>query len=312
VVAVLLASIILLMIAGCLRNSIRAWEAVQDRVSVNYNRRSVLELVKRQTSSLFFKQDVDEITQLGTVANIRNRREIQKRAAAGDKAGANAVTPGDDQATVFELPEGAYFFKGDTKEISFLSTISFLSDFPGQVAVRYYLAESGQDDESPPEAADDEGSDADAGLYLYLEEKNLFLSTTVGDDEPETDPIDPDAIPDVPVNAATGSDSAFSTGDFGQVKATRTMKLLGPLREFSIQYRKPGVTEVSDAGGEDDWAESWDVEEEGAYPSAVEFILFYETPGSADLPTEDLDGIRMVIPVYDTRNLARGGKNVPF
>ena len=332
-VAVLLGGMIVLIIAGSLRTTIQAWEAVQERVSENYNRRGVLDIIKRQTSSLFFKSDAQAIS------NIANTPLIGRRPNQNPNRPANAQ---QQAVPSFNLPPDTHYFKGSIQELSFLSTVSFLSDFPGQVAVRYYVVQGGDGDAdsldgvstrteadtfedlaADPDFEDTvvEAEELEGNLYLYLEEKNLFLSMVLRADadafEEQGDDRfrDPDEEGDRDVGdpeAETAEDTG-ADADLSEVTAVNQSKILGPLRKFSIQYRRPGTRGAQDEDGEDDWETSWDVGSGNTYPSAIEFILFYEHPGvTDDIPTEELPGIRMVIPIYDTRNLARGGPNVPF
>ncbi len=342
-VAVLLGAVITLMIAGALRNAIRSWETVQQNVSENYNRRSVLDLIKRQASSLFFKRDMDEITQSNRFAPRNNRANRANR----DNRFRNQDNRQNDRMRNFrgqgneneqgsvmsvELPHGTYFLRGAPQELSLLSTVSFLSDFPGQVAVRYYVVqgdpEEGQsadelassrriDDVPTEDDLDDLAPDPDyvpealeGDLYLYVEEKNLFLSASnqmtgnIGSDSLEDDALDGEA--------ALGGGEGDGAG-YAEAASTQTMKLMGPLRKFTISYRKPASRQANELDDDEDWSETWDVDVNGQYPSAIEFILVYEQPGvTDDIATEDLPGIRMVIPVYDARNLARGGRVEPF
>ena len=318
-VAVLLGSIIMLIVAGTLRSTIKAWEAVQLRVSENYNRRTVLDLVKRQSASLFFRRDVDQI-QSGRVTS----NQVLGRQQGGQNRGGGGQTPTNPGATQrgFELPEGAYYFKGGPQEFNFLSTISFLSDFPGQVAVRYYVVQGEPDEDETlldlPSSRTDPDFETDfeddsgfvpesyeGGLYLYLEETNLFLNEI-------TEQSGLEDFEDPAMTAFNQMDPTHVSMDGesdGEANQTRTMKLLGPLRVFNIRYRRPGLQHgASDADSEDNWSDTWDLEGENAYPVAIEFTFYFETPGQTEeAETEDLPGVRMVIPVYDTGNLQRGG-----
>ncbi len=321
-VAVLLGSIIVMVIAGTLSSSIKAWEAVQTRVSENYNRRTVLDLVKRQSSSLFMRKDADAMAASNPLGqNAGNNRS--RRGGRGQGGAESFNPPVGRQGFGYQLPEGAYYFRGDAQSINFLSTISFLSDFPGQVAVRYYVVqgEPGDDEsfldlensrvEYDPEM-DFEAQVGDAslegGLYLYLEEKNLFLSN-INASQGLEDPAFTDPTTAGPVNLdpppASGS-QGLEAESMGEVVDTHTMKLLGPLRHFSIRYRIPGTHGVSEADSEENWSEYWDLDAGDGYPSAIEFTFIYENGASEETATEDLPGIRMVIPVYDEQNLRRG------
>ena len=326
ITAVLLGSIIMLMIAGGLQSSMKAWEAVQVNVAQNYNRRSVLDLIKRQTSSLFFKKNATEISTGGTVSGgsggNKNAASAQNLSSADRKA--RGGSPGKATAS-FQLPEDATFFAGSIQELSFLSTVSFLSDFPGQVFAKYYVVqgvpEEGQSWDSLPSSRTeisndielDPGSEPEipeelvGNLYLVLEEKNLFLSQLQeGMDEGldgESGELDPQ-----PSGFRSDEDEDLDGESFGDIQPVSSMELLGPLRKFSIRYRVPGQHKADEEDEVEDWAEVWDLEEDGFYPSAIEFVLFYEAEdGSTDLlPTDELEGIRMVIPIYDANNLARG------
>ena len=319
--------------------------AVQVRVSENYTRRNVLDLIKRQASSLFYKRDADSLSQ----SNVNNRLGNQNRPnnrpprrGQPPKTGRNP--PPQPPRQNFSLPSGTHFFNGSIQELSFLSTISFLSDFPGQVAVRYYVVqgEPGEDesledlvssrgdddfmDETDREFGEDPEYDEfldplEGDLYLYVEETNLFLSASIeqGDqamsepapDDPNmTDPSEDERFTDV-----TGEEPATDEGfdDISEVESVNTMKLLGPLRAFTVRYRVPAVRRASEfEDEEEDWAEVWDVQQEGIYPNAVEFTLVFEDENSEDVDTEELEGIRLVIPVYDPRTLARRGNSAPF
>ena len=92
-VTVVLGAMIMLMIAGVMSSAIRSWESVQTRVSQNYNRRNVLDLVKRQSSSLFFRQDANDLaqgndalqvqTELESLADVLLLRTLQPPLAVG-------------------------------------------------------------------------------------------------------------------------------------------------------------------------------------------------------------------------------------
>lgn len=345
-VAVLLGAIIMLVIAGGLSGAIKSWAAVQERVGENYNRRSVLDLIKRQTSSLFFKSDAETIAQVSAVQPqvIDERQQRIRRPRRRSRSQRMAAA----RAALFQLPPGTHFFKGSLQEVSFLSTISFLSDFPGQVAVRYYVIQGEPGEELPlgevpnsrSEALPLSQTDAEldpeefpdelqGNLYLVMEEKNLFLSSTrsAGDggalsDETVLDPDngfedDDEEAPDdngmEGSDRMTGSDLPEDSTSLSEVVATNSMVLLGPLRKFTVRYRQPAIRLVDEADEEEDWALSWNLDFDNMYPSAVEFILVYEPGGlDEDTPTESLPGIRMVIPIYDSRNLVRGGANGLF
>jgi len=328
-VAVLLGAFLTLMIAGVLRNSILAWETVEKNVSLNYNRRTVLDMVKRQSSSLFFKRELDQITQSNRFSRRpgRNRNNRMRNLNQRDSQGAPGDQPVQPVSLGFDLPAGAYFLRGGPQEISFLSTVSFLSDFPGQVAVRYFVIQGEpEEDEGAADlpssrsldipSADDLDDLApepgyvpealEGNLYLYVEEMNLFLSAS----NEATGEFEGEGLED---GLASGGIDAGSDQGFSQPQSRRSMKLLGPLRKFTIRYRQPASRRANEQDSEEDWAETWDVDTSGNYPSAVEFIMLYEVPGvTDDLPDEELEGIRMVIPVYDARNLARGGGFEPF
>lgn len=321
--AVLIGSMASLMIAGALTTAIKAWTRVQEEVAVNYNRRTVLDLVKRQSSSIFFKRDADAL--MATPRFSESRNDLRQAPLGQNRNRQRNVRDNSRRGRVgYELPDGTHFFRGTPQELSFISTVSFLSDFPGQVGVKYYVVqnESGEDDDminatSSRNQTMDLGDGGYQGgrenpfagnlmegaLYLYVEEKNLFLSRN--DENDNTDLANP-TYKDAP-GAMNASQQVTNDLNPTEVISTKSMKLIGPLRTFSIRYRKPAIRRAQENDGGDDWAEQWDMEQEGYYPSAIEFILFYEVPGvTEDLPTEELSGIRMVIPVYDSRNLARG------
>jgi len=321
--AVLIASMISLMIAGGLRGAIKSWEAVQKRVSQNYNRRSVLGLLKRQSTSLFFERNAQEVTNQSSPRTIRDRREERERKANQaetlDPQGQLPPDGTNDEGGIveFALPDGAHYFMGNVQELNFISTVSFLSDFPGQVAVRYYVVQGqpGEDEtladlttsRTDNDIVDDgeelEMAEAMVGdIYLVLEERNLFLSSAA--DENDEDSEDSGDMPFM------GNDNMLfnAEGSMSEVSSTNTMKLIGPLREFMIRYRIPGITRAEDLPDEERWSDVWDLNEDGNYPSAIEFTMYFEDPGvTDDVNTEDLERIRMVIPVYDARNLTRGG-----
>lgn len=314
--AVLLGSIVLLIIAGTLRGAMMSWEAVQKRVAENYHRRSVLDLVKRQSSSLFLRS---EASQLGRGSNPGAFNANNSAAARNRNRGANANQSRGRQSRGFSMPEGAYFFRGTPQEVGFLSTVSFLSDFPGQVAVRYFVVqgEPGAEGDDFEDAGMGIGGDSvlmeepfdptvpfdtiDGNLYLCVEEKNLFLSMM---NENMDDMVFDENDEELNGNPAP----QFS----GEVVDTRSMKLIGPLRSFSMRYRIPAQRRADEADSEEDWAPAWDLDSDGMYPSAIEFTLVYERPGSEDIATEDLPGIRMVIPIYDSNNLTRGRNRENF
>ncbi len=344
--AVLLGSLVMLCIAGGLQAAIRSWESVQNRVGLNYNRRSVLDLVKRQSSSLFFRADADELDRAanprgfgGANTNNRARNFAQRRLQAHTEANNPVVR---QQTTGFVVPDGCSFFAGHVQELNFLSTVSFLSDFPGQVAVRYYVVQGNPEDgtsiadlphsrstqhddevEIDPDnpGFEDDVDELEGNLYLYIEEKNLFLAATMADEQADNDPfadVDAERDPEGEEGDDDGAQDDHNLrqnqdehhADVSQVFATNSMKLIGPLRKFSVRYRKPGTVATSSADEEDDWAKSWDIDRVGSYPAAIEFTFVFEPPGDPDdtarIATEDLEGIRMVIPVYDAQNMIRG------
>lgn len=325
--AVLIGIVIIATTAGVLNSSVKSWTKVQEQVGRNYNRRMVLDLVKRQTSSMFFKRDAESLMRVpGAGQNLR-------QAANGLNRNQGPVGRRPAQNNGFGLPAGAHFFRGNVQELNFLSTVSFLSDFPGQVAVRYYVVQgeveegdsigdavssrSQAEDTFVDETGQEEllpEPEIEGDLWLVLEEKNLFLNSTTPEDESS---LDSDG--DVGMGQGNGArpslgDEEGATGDGGEIVGTHTMKLIGPLRKFTIRYRVPAQRNLQEEDTREDWAEVWDLEAENMYPTAVEFILFYEIPGvTEDLATEDLPGVRMVIPIYDTRNLARvGGTRAPL
>ncbi len=347
-VAVLLGALVVLMIAGSMQNSIRAWEAAQTRIAENYEHRTVLDLIKRQSSSIFYRRDADSIIRQDTDNAIPNRQQPNRqqpgqanqptprrndmstgRVARGDPN--EAINKPNNRSNVkpnntsqqFELPGGAHFFKGSIQALSFMSTVSFLSDFPGQCAVKYYVFQTEEDSENdgatpgvstPPEGYLDEEYEAlESGLWLVLEERNLFVSETQQDEANDPllndDPEDPNQIKEE--QEETIEDESFE--DLGDIESTQSMVLLGPLRKFSIRYRTPKKPDNEDDEEDDKWAEYWDYNANNGYPSAIEFILVYEKPGIDDeTETDDLPGVRMVIPVYDLQNLRRDRSNVPF
>ena len=229
-----------------------------------------------------------------------------------------------NQRSGFDLPEGTSFFNGSTQELRFLSSLSFLSDFPGQVAVRYFVqqgapeegGESGVIESSSMGGFSEIMYDPDfvpeeleGDLYLYVEEKNLFLSSINERLEGGiADSITPaDIQPEGMGNQLTSPIPDAATMITGEILDTRSTMLIGPLRKFSLRYRIPGQRQADDFDGEENWSPVWDLDAEGRYPTAVEFILVFEQPGvTEDVATEDLPGIRMVIPIFDAANLARG------
>jgi len=325
-VAVMIGAMVTLMVAGSLTVAIKAWTRVQEEVSQNYNRRMVLDLLKRQSSSIFFKRDADAL--MATPRFSESRDDLRQAPLGQDTMNQRrqqSLNANLRRGRVgFDLPDGTHFFRGTPQELSFISTVSFLSDFPGQVGVKYYVVqnESGSSEdmvnaESSRNQTRDLGEGGYQGgranpfngqtysgsLYLYIEEKNLFLSQS--DEEDSADLADPTSS--ASIGTMTSQASVPPELNPNQVLSTKSMELIGPLRSFSIRYRKPAIRRAQEADSGDDWAEQWDMEQEGYYPSAIEFILFYEEPGiTDDLPEEELPGIRMVIPVYDSRNLARG------
>ncbi|CAM2007117.1 PulJ/GspJ family protein [Acanthopleuribacter pedis] len=341
VATVLIGAFIVLMIAGVLRNSMFAWETVQFRVGENYNRRMVLDLIKRQTSSLFLRTEAEQLSS-GSRSRGPRRTGGNTNNQPRRDPNANPQIAGPQPPTGFQLPEGSYFFLGTPQELNFLSTVSFLSDFPGQVAVRYFVVqgagEEGADLMSLPSSRTlDPRGDAnlietfesgntlldyppplEGDLYLYVEETNLFLTQSeqsiaaYNGTEEGADPQQPTII-SAEARDRNKPNSGEEAAGPAQAVGTSTMALIGPLRAFSLRYRFPLNRGVQEEDTEEDWAEAWDLESEGRYPSAVEFILFYEKPGiTDDIPTEELPGIRMVLPIYDTNNLMRGGNNAPF
>lgn len=328
-VAVLLSGLIVVMIAGTLRSSIHAWEAAQTKIAENYNRRTVLDLIKRQASSIFYRQDADELMRQNPNprAETRDRRLQRNRRQENQRYNTNRRQEEEDRKNnpiTLELPEGAAYFEGTEQELRFLSTVSFLSDFPGQAAVRYFVIQQEGDldegltveDLSVQELDLEEGELLEGRLYLCMEEQNLFVSNTmdesVVDFEGGLKGMDGEELLE---EEQTEEEETLDIGEsdsFGQIQGTNRMVLLGPLRSFSIAYRRPATRGAEEDDTEEDWAESWSQSAQG-YPTAIEFIFFYEEPGvTDDIPTEELPGIRMVIPVYDSKNLARGGSFAPF
>ncbi len=330
--AVLLGAMVVVIIAGSLRASINAWEAVEKTTAVNYNRRTVLDLIKRQCSSLFYLEDAQNLNNQKPASKRKQAKKAEKRkdrqGKVNNKRGRKKDSKKED---AFQLPNGASYFKGETQLLEFVSTVSFLSDFPGQVSVKYYVVQDEGDTEQdgeppsigaegppPPEHSVEDGEDSEdveeleGNLYLVIQETNIFMNQTGASagienrpEDLEEDQLDEDEeeeeSDDVPLDAIFNEES----------EATTQVTLLGPLRRFSIRYRKPNA-ESRDAEEEDeeeDWETSWNVQgNSGTYPSAIEFILFYEKPGiTEDVDTEELDGVRMVIPVYSSGNLDRRG-----
>lgn len=336
VATVLIGAFIVLMVAGVLRNSMRAWETVQERVGVNYNRRMVLDLIKRQTSSLFLRTEAEQLS--GGAGRGRGPRRTGGRPTPEPNNDRNPQAAGPQPPTGFQLPEGSHFFLGTPQELNFLSTVSFLSDFPGQVGVRYFVVqgsvEEGADLMSLPSSRTvnprgdanlierfEGGTQLDypppleGELYLYVEETNLFLSQSAENTAQYNGTGDAAAAQEPTIISGESRDKpdADQGGAPSQAVGTSSMALIGPLRSFTLRYRYPLNRGVQEEDTAEDWAEAWDLETEGRYPSAVEFTLFYEQPGvTDDLPTEELPGIRMVLPIYDSNNLLRGGNHAPF
>lgn len=325
----LLAAMIVLMISATLRTGVRAWEAGQQKIGENYNRRTVLDLLKRQSSSIFFRDDINELMRQDSQQYRRTshlpardprRRNQPTRREQMEQSEQNPFT--------FELPEGADYFKGAIQELSFLSTVSFLSDFPGQVAVRYSVVQGDAESGEIPQASDeetwsDEELDGESmeqealvgNLYLMMEERNLFVSAIT--DAQETDLVVPDEE-ESEETEADELDEDETRDDWaalqGELQQKREMMLIGPLREFTIHYRPPTSQRgAHEADTEEDWVDTWNLDEQGLYPAAIEFVMFFETPGvTDDVDTEELDGIRMVIPVYHAQNMRREVSNAPF
>lgn len=324
--AILLGAMVVFMIAGSLRAAIHAWESVERHSAQNYNRRTVLDLMKRQTSSLFYAEDAREMNNQTTQRrpnqpNPKNRKPETRN---------QRPTPGQKDA--FSLPRGMNFFVGAAQQIEFISTVAFLSDFPGQVSVKYYVVQEVEDEESeskpligetappPPEMIlSEDGEEAEVeelegNLYLIMQEINLFKSQTRADDiqapPGEEAPLEPG---EEEFEEEIGYDDEIPLEDILEEdpSVATQVRLLGPLRKFSIRYRIPNKRDVNEEDEEEDWQTSWNVSgENGQYPSAIEFVLFYEIPGvTDDIETEELDGIRMVIPVYSSNNLNQRGSN---
>jgi prepilin-type N-terminal cleavage/methylation domain-containing protein len=353
-VASVLVALVGLIIGGSLRMAVKSWETTQTHIATNYNRRTVLDLLRRQTSSIFYRSEAEEYAR---EADNSNRNEVDNRPSGvkltpkeqreqleeraremrGQKPKETAANQRQQEEQAFkgfELPEGASYFNGQPQELQFLSTISFLSDFPGQVAVRYYVVQGESAEDGTVElhtlpSASEEGQEPAAegqeegevermegNLYLVVEELNLFLSSTLGQDElpAEEETLrlkDGETLRD-PKEGGEGTAEEDEPPPGSEVVARNRMVLLGPLRAFELRYRKPAVRGAEEGEDEDDWEDVWDLESQGRYPSAVEFTLFYEQKGSTTLPTEELPGIRMVIPIYDTQNLQRLRDNAPF
>jgi len=324
--AVLLGAMVVAMIAGSLRSSINAWTTVEKTSATNYNRRTVLDLIKRQSSSLFYQEDAQDLNSQSQTSNQdpkkRNAREMANVVGRNKKS-----TPKD----AFKLPGNANYFKGEAQLIEFVSTVSFLSDFPGQVSVKYYVVqEEPADDEEgeenrlvgesappPPESISEDGMDEEqfeemeGNLYLVMQEVNLFMNQTQQRPEPVSEEIDTEDPNDKEESGEEPYDVSFEDLMNEEDQGVTQVRLLGPLRRFSIRYRIPDTRNAESEDEDEDWETSWDVSaHNGQYPSAIEFILFYEVPGvTDDLDTEELDGIRMVIPVYSSNNLDQRGSN---
>lgn len=344
-VAVLLGALAVAMIAGTLNSSIGAWEAGQTRISENYERRTVLDLVKRQSSSIFYRREADSLARQdsnnrfpnrqqtppqGRDRQPNNRRMNPNARAERDNANNRSNVRNDNQQAQFTLPGGSHYFKGAVQGISFLSTVSFLSDFPGQCAVKYYVVQSDPDSEDghtqAPEELDPEDGyldgdyeEIEGGLWLVVEEKNLFVvETQQADEAQQLFPQEPPEKDDPEPNDEFYEDDPPTEDEdeyesIGDIESTQRMALIGPLRKFSIRYRIPKKQLAEEADSDEDWAETWDYNNDNGYPSAIEFILVYEKPGvDDDTETEDLPGVRMVIPVYDLQNMRRDRTDVPF
>ncbi|MCB1043081.1 MAG: prepilin-type N-terminal cleavage/methylation domain-containing protein [Acidobacteria bacterium] len=331
-VAVLLGALVVAMIAGSLTSSMRAWEAEQTRISENYERRTVLDMIKRQSSSIFYRRDADNLVRqdnsspLGRrQANTPQQKPVDPRMQNQNQNRTN-VRQNNVGNESFTLPGGAHFIKGGPQGISFLSTVSFLSDFPGQCAVKYFVVQVEEPSEdgsyAPPESLtapegflDAEAEILEGGLWLAVEEKNLFVMETQQQEQPpptvdaEGKPVE--ELENVETEDDTEEDMSFMDTE---IEASHSLALLGPLRKFSVRYRIPKKHGADEEDTEEDWAESWDFNEDNGYPGAIEFILVFEKPGLDDhTETEDLPGIRMVIPVYDLQNMRRDrGNDVPF
>lgn len=355
--AVLIGSLVMLMISGGLMSSINSWRKVQGHVSENYQHRSVLDLMRRQVSSLFYKREADQLAQTprlngatNTNRGVNDRQQQPQRnnspLTGGRNPNPNQIIGG--MANRYQLPPGAHFFRGNLQEVNFISTVSFLSDFPGHVAVKYYVVQGtpgeegeladlestrssgsvpgGFDPTQPIDPAESMAAlesidELEGNLWLYMEEQNLFLSSAITDtlalDQTGLDQAPPSLFPDDPfMNRTAGQNGAGAQANQGlipegEAQPAVSMQLIGPLRKFNIRYRKPALrADASAADEEEDWAETWDAELANQYPSAIEFILFYESPdGDESIPVEELKGVRMVLPIYDSQNLIRGGNN---
>ena len=111
--AVLIGSMAALMIAGALTVAINAWTRVQEEVSQNYNRRTVLDLLKRQGSSIFFKRDADALMATPRFSETRNDL---RQAPLGQNRNRQRTNMRDNTRrgrVGYELPDGTHFFPGN-------------------------------------------------------------------------------------------------------------------------------------------------------------------------------------------------------
>lgn len=321
--AILLGAMVVFMIAGSLRAAIHAWEAVERTSANNYNRRTVLDLMKRQTSSLFYAEDAREMN--NQMAQTRPQTN-----ANNQKPNTRIQRPQPGQKDAFQMPSGMNFFVGNSQQLEFISTVAFLSDFPGHVSVKYYVVQEEQDEETdsspligetappPPEmqlnedGEETELEELEGNLYLIMQEVNLFKTQTQAQDI-QAPPMEGEEEDQGLEQEEPGFDDEIPLEDILEEdpSAATQVRLLGPLRKFSIRYRIPNKRDVNEEDEEEDWQTSWNVSgANGQYPSAIEFTLFYEIPGVTDeIETEELDGIRMVIPVYSSNNLNQRGNN---
>jgi len=322
--AILLGAMVVMMIAGSLRTAVKAWESVERISATNYNRRTVLDIIKRQTSSLFYAEDAQSMNDQTGVNGAKARPRDRK-------ANRQVHRQEKRKKDVFEMPKGANFFKGEIQQIEFVSTVSFLSDFPGQVTVKYYVIQKDSESEDetpvtiggsappppPPEQVNEDGEDEmeaeelEGNLYLVMQETNLFLNQTHSSSDYIDEPVDPESDGEDEENDREIDEVSLDDLLDEEPRGTTQVMLLGPLRKFSIRYRIPASRDVNSEDEDEDWETSWDVNAKGGqYPTAVEFTFFYEKPGITDeIDTEDLDGIRMVIPVYSTNNLNQRGSH---
>jgi prepilin-type N-terminal cleavage/methylation domain-containing protein len=331
--AVFLGALVILMIGGTLRTAINAWEAVQSRVGINYHRRSVIDLLRRQLSSMFYMEDAQSLNQNTQDPRWRNNRKDPQRDTRNQKS--------HPQDQAFQLPLEMSYFQGEPQTLSFVSSLSYLSDFPGQVFVQYFVVQGTWDEETKtytfPESQGSEDEDnlehdqmdplldpqeraerafdgelLEGDLFLMLSEENLFLKQTKSGVEEEDRLSPPEDAPEEGEEESEWGEDPFADLDQG-VPVKQTLQLIGPLRAFTLRYRLPKTIALNCEDCEEEmWAETWDVmKENGNYPAAVELTLFYDERGKTDeWSLEDLPGIRLVIPLYNQNNLTRDHNGV--